>query len=157
MKRSPQITVTVRSVTLAPAEMERLGGAVVGIVAERKRLIFQAIHLIVKTWGKEPKAGFVTNELSVALADGLEVSVEGRTGKGTGVAIARLNGQIVAHQFTGEVEFGEWTDELKRKAEIAKRREDFNEALPDYFNQPPAVGVRSDREREDSYLMADAA
>lgn len=55
-----------------------------------------AVHRIVNTWGVEPRPGFVANELSVELADGVEVGLTSRDRRG--IAIVRWHGEIVLHQ-----------------------------------------------------------
>jgi hypothetical protein len=118
--------------------------------------IFNAIHEIVNQWGREPKRGFVANELSVTLANGLEVSIEGRCGRGCGVAIARVNGELVAHQFSGSLIAGKWIDDLNRAFGVVSRQKAFQAALPDYFTKPVQVVRKSPLETENGYLMADA-
>lgn len=76
--------------------------------------ICDAVRKIVAARGVEPRPGFIQNELSVHLHSGIEVSVEGRS-RGKGIAIVRVNGQIVAHEFHGTFESGEWQRELSRE------------------------------------------
>lgn len=55
-----------------------------------------AAHKIVNAWGVEPRAGFVANELSVELPDGVEVGLTSRDRRG--IAIVRWHGEIVLLQ-----------------------------------------------------------
>lgn len=117
---------------------------------------FSKIHEIVRVWGKEPKSGFVANELSVQLADCLEISVEGRCGRGAGIAIARHNGQIVAHQFSGTFESGQWLQLIERAFGLVTRQVAFQKALPEYFKRDVRRTYKSPLEIENGYLMADS-
>lgn len=76
-----------------------------------------AVRKIVDVRGVEPKPGFIQNELSVALPNGVEVSIEGRCGKGKGVPIVRWHGQVVAHGFDGTLIPGEWWREINAETE----------------------------------------
>lgn len=117
---------------------------------------FSKIHEIVRAWGREPKRGFVANELSVQLADGLEISIEGRCGRGTGVAIARHNGRIVAHQFSGTFESGQWLQLIERAFGLVTRQVAFQKELPEYFKRDVRPAHRNPLEIENGYLMADS-
>lgn len=89
-----------------------------------------AIRRIVDVRGVEPKPGFIVNELSVALSNGVEVSVEGRCGRGKGIPIVRWNGEVVAHGFDGTLIRGAWEREIGRELESIWHDEMAALALP---------------------------
>lgn len=71
-----------------------------------------AVHKIVNTWGVEPRAGFVANELSVELDNGVEVGLTSRDRRA--VAVVRWHGETVLLQSDaqGHATYapGEWED-----------------------------------------------
>lgn len=85
-----------------------------------KQEVFDAIRYLVNTCGVEPHEGFVSNELSVSLFPALEISLEGRS-KGKGIAIARYNGEIVAHEFHNILIEGFWTELLNGQVKVNQR------------------------------------
>lgn len=85
-----------------------------------KKAIFEAARYFVNSFGIEPREGFIANELSAKVSALVEVSIEGRS-KGTGIAIVRFKGEIVAHEFTGTFIEGEWIDLLMAQYEVSKR------------------------------------
>lgn len=89
-----------------------------------------AVRKIVDVRGVEPKPGFIQNELSVALPNGVEVSVEGRCGRGKGIPIVRWNGEIVAHGFDGTLIRGAWEREISTELEAIWHDEMHAKALP---------------------------
>lgn len=93
-------------------------------------VVFRAVRKIVDVRGVEPKPGFVQNELSVALANGVEVSIEGRCGRGKGIPIVRFNGNVVAHGFDGTLKRGAWERELSTTLEAIWHDEMHALALP---------------------------
>lgn len=131
MKCNPEIEIVFGTREMSADQFQRAANAFARLVNERlPRQIADAVRKIVDVRGVEPRPGFVVNELSVALANGVEVSVEGRARKGTGVPIVRWNGEIVAHGFDGTLKRGEWERELGRELESIWHDEMQALALP---------------------------
>lgn len=117
MTCNPTVTVNYGNQTMSAEAYQRFCDATARISKERlPEQTCDAVRKIVAVRGIEPRPGFIQNELSVSLHGGIEVSVEGR-GRGKGIAIVRVNGQIVAHEFHGTFESGEWQRELSRELE----------------------------------------
>ena len=118
MKCNPQIEVIYGTREMSATEFQRAANAFAQLMNERlPPQIANAVRKIVDVRGVEPRPGFVQNELSVALPNGVEVSVEGRCGRGKGIPIVRWNGEIVAHGFDGTLKRGAWERELGRELE----------------------------------------
>lgn len=131
MKCEPKIEVIHGTREMSADQFQRAANAFAQLMNERlPRQIADAVRKIVDVRGVEPRPGFVVNELSVSLSNGVEVSIEGRCGKGTGVPIVRWNGQIVAHGFDGLLIRGAWERELGRELESIWHDEMQALALP---------------------------
>jgi len=118
MKCDPKIEVIHGTREMSADQLQRAANAFAQLINERlPRQISDAVRKIVETRGVEPRPGFVQNELSVALPNGVEVSVEGRCGRGKGIPIVRWNGRIVAHGFDGTLIRGAWERELSTELE----------------------------------------
>lgn len=113
---NPTVTVIHGTKPMNDADYQRFCDAQAKLAARLPEQISDAVRKIVAVRGVEPREGFVANELSVALSNGVEVSVEGR-GRGKGIAIVRVNGQIVAHGFYGTFVSGAWQRELSQALE----------------------------------------
>lgn len=112
----PNVTVIHGAKPMSDADYQRFCDAQAKLAARLPEQISGAVRKIVAVRGAEPRAGFVANELSVALSNGVEVSVEGRS-RGKGIAIVRVNGQIVAHGFHGTFISGAWQRDLSQALE----------------------------------------
>ncbi len=131
MKCNPEIEVIYGTREMSATEFQRAANAFAQLMNERlPPQIADAVRKIVEVRGVEPKPGFIQNELSVALANGVEVSVEGRCGKGKGIPIVRWHGQIVAHGFDGTLIRGAWERELSTALESIWHDEMQALALP---------------------------
>ena len=99
---------------LSPANEAKLAAVIREVATSPMNAHFAACKAIVRARGVEPREGFVANELSVELPNGVEVSVEGR--RRSGVSIVRWNGVIVLHQCDsmGHATYlpGDWEDEI---------------------------------------------
>jgi len=79
--------------------------------------IRENIAAIITARAIEPRRGFIANELSYDIGRGIEISLEGR-GRGTGVAIVRLNGTTVYHAaHSEEYKPGPWITALQTAAD----------------------------------------
>lgn len=87
-----------------------------------KEQVFTAVRQIVTHSGIEPREGFCTNYLSVALLDGVEVSIESRNWR-NGVAVVRWHGAIVADEFGGECADGTWMRQLSDALSVIWREQ----------------------------------
>lgn len=100
---------------LPPENSKRLAAIIRDVATNPMYAHFLAVRAIVRERGIEPKPGFVANELSVELPNGVEVSVASRN-RGKGVSIVRWNGEIVLHQCDamGHATYlpGDWEDEV---------------------------------------------
>lgn len=99
-------------------QAQKAGNAIIGLLEKSlPEQLQNAIKKIVAVRGVEPREGFVANELSVLLPNGIEVSVEGRARRGQ-VCIVRWNGNVVAHGFHGFTDRNRaWMQEIQRATE----------------------------------------
>lgn len=118
MKCNPQIEIVFGNREMSGAQFQAIANAVGQMVdASLPPQLADAVRKIVDARGVEPKPGFIQNELSVSLPNGVEVSIEGRCGRGKGIPIVRWNGQIVAHGFDGTLIRGVWEREISAELE----------------------------------------
>lgn len=82
--------------TLTPTQSAALCRVIREAVNDPVVIACTAVHKIVNTWGVEPRAGFIANELSVELDNGVEVGLTSRDRRG--IAIVRWHGEIVLLQ-----------------------------------------------------------
>lgn len=117
-------------------------------MSTNKTAIFEAARYFVTNWANEPREGFIANELSARVSALVEVSIEGRS-KGTGVAIVRYKGEVVAHEFSGTFIEGEWIELLIPQYEISKRLDAKVAGIPmwEALNQNAPKTVRWDNEQ----------
>lgn len=131
MKCNPQIEVIYGNREMSASQFQNIADAVGRMVdTSLPPQLADAVRRIVDVRGVEPKSGFIVNELSVALPNGVEVSVEGRCGRGKGIPIVRWNGRIVAHGFDGTLIRGAWERELSTALESIWHDEMQALALP---------------------------
>ena len=109
---NPTITVIVHERTASQFKRQQNFEAISRLALRIPEQITEAVRRIVAARGVEPKAGFIADELSVSLRNGVEVSIACRTGRGQGFAIVRYHGEIVIHGFSGTFIPGEWQREL---------------------------------------------
>lgn len=125
----PTVTVIHGTRPMTALEYQRFCEAQAKLTARLPQQISDAVRKIITVRGVEPKQGFVQNELSVALSNGAEVSVEGR-GRGKGIAIVRVGGEVVAHEFHGTFVSGAWQRDLANALEEIWQDEMHALALP---------------------------
>jgi len=113
---NPTITVVYGTKPMSARAYQDLCNACAELAARLPEPIRDAVYKVVSVRGVEPREGFVANELSVALPNGVEVSVEGR-GRGKGIPIVRWNGEVVAHGFYGTFISGAWQHDLANALE----------------------------------------
>ena len=118
MKCKPKIEVIHGTREMSATQFQTIADAVGRMVdASLPPQLADAVRKIVDVRGVEPKPGFVVNELSVSLPNGVEVSVEGRCGRGKGIPIVRWHGEVVAHGFNGTLIRGAWEREINTALE----------------------------------------